>query len=68
MSYFNGKANVSYLFLGLVEAANFLAAAVHEEKPASSSEAGPSHGEDAAGPFAYNLGKFFHALCMGCFV
>ena len=45
-----------YLFQGLVEAANFLAAAVHEEKPASSSEAGPSHGEDAAAPFAYNLG------------
>lgn len=40
---------------GLVEAANYLAAAVHEEKPASSSEAGPSHGEDAAAPFAYNL-------------
>ena len=43
-------------FLGLVEAANFLAAAVHEEKPASSG-AGPSHGDEAPAPFAYNLGK-----------
>ena len=45
-----------FTFSGLVEAANFLAAAVHEEKPASSG-AGPSHGDEAPAPFAYNLGK-----------
>ena len=43
--------------LGLVEAANFLAAAVHEEKPVTSGDLGAGVPDEAPAPFAYNLGK-----------
>lgn len=40
---------------GLVEAANNLAAAVHEEKPPAVPETGPGQAEEPAGLFGYNL-------------
>lgn len=33
-----------------------MAAAVHEEKPSTSNEAGSGNPDDAPAPFAYNLG------------